>query len=89
MFDKKKKLTKAELEQLQADLRESAEQMIQKGVGAEAFLMTIHVVRGGKIHHTMTYRQFPHEDWGKVLIALGYEARNAALKAQTGARTAG
>ena len=70
---------------------EFAKALIDKEIeGAEAYLITIHVIRAtgkGKktIFHNFNYLDFPTGDWGKCMVAIGSEARRAELVAQTGA----
>lgn len=62
----------------------------KEGDGAEAYLITFHVIKPGnapgekKIVHHFNYHGFPTGDWGPAMIAIGVEAKRAALVAQTG-----
>lgn len=62
-----------------------AHKLIKKeGANAEAYLITFHVVKDGRVIHHFNYHDFPNGDWGAAVIAAGVEARRAKLMSETG-----
>ena len=57
---------------------------LQKTEGCEGFMLSINVVKDGRIAHTHSYQNFKTGDWGACLIAMGVEARMALMNASTG-----
>lgn len=69
------------------DIVEFAKLAISKNaVDADAVLISHHVVKDGRITHYFD-ANIPIDDWGKCMIAMGVEAKNNLLRAQTGGAT--
>ena len=84
-MSKRKNPSKEQLKNVQ-DAVDFAQGLIkQKSLNAEGFLVTLHVVKEGRVFHTFSYEDFPTGDWGSVMIAIGVEAQKARLTAQSGA----
>ena len=64
---------------------ELAAKLIQREIGgAEGFLMTLHVVREGRLFHHHEASDFPDRDWGVAIINIADQARRIELLAGTG-----
>ena len=64
---------------------EFAKRMMEaRAKDAEAFLLTFHVVKDGRIYHHFDYEDFKTADFGPCIIALAVEANRAQQAAATG-----
>ena len=59
--------------------------VVMKCRAGEGVMMTLHVIKDGKIsHYCNNYQDFPLGDWGPCLIEIGVAARMARLNQATG-----
>lgn len=76
---------KEQLKKVQEQVEFIKKLLSQRTEGAEGIMVSIHVVKDGRVNHTFSYQSFPNGDWGSCMIAMGVEARTSLLNAQTGA----
>lgn len=83
-----KKIEPGRFEQVRKALDIAKSLMDKHAEGAEAFMISVNVIKDGRIHHYYDYECFPAKDWGACMVAMGVEARRAELAAQTGSSKA-
>lgn len=63
-----------------------AHKLIKKeAANAEGYLITLHVVKDGRVFHHFNYENYPTGDFGAAVIATGVEARRAKMLSESGA----
>lgn len=52
--------------------------------GADGIMVSYHIVKGSRVHHYFEATDFPIGDWGRAMVAMGFEAKQAEMRAMTG-----
>lgn len=88
-MSKDKKPTKEDIQNVKDAIEFQRKRIQKESEGAEAFLVTFHVIKDDgegkkKITHHFGYHDFPNGDWGNVIQAIAREAERSQMVGQSG-----